>query len=67
MPCLNELLNTDGRTISDTDLTNEYEIISKKFGWSIEDFRKSNLEAIKHAFASDELKTILADRIKKEY
>ena len=60
-------INTDGRTISSTDLTNEYEIISKKFGWSIEDFRKSNLEAIKHAFASDELKTILADRIKKEY
>lgn len=60
-------INTDGRTISSTDLTNEYEIISKKFGWSIEDFRKSNLEAIKHAFASDELKTILADRINKEY
>ena len=60
-------INTDGRTISSTDLTNEYEIISNKFGWSIEDFRKSNLEAIKHAFASDELKTILADRINKEY
>ena len=42
-------INTDGRTISDTDLTNEYELISKKFGWSIEELR-NELEAIKHAF-----------------
>ena len=60
-------INTDGRTISDTDLTNEYKLISKKFGWSIEEFKKCNLEAIKHAFVSDEIKTQLSERIHKEY
>ena len=60
-------INTDGRTISDTDLTNEYELISKKFGWSIEEFKKCNLEAIKHAFISDEIKTLLNHKINKEY
>ena len=60
-------INTDGRTISDTDLTNEYELISKKFGWSIEEFKKCNLEAIKHAFISDEIKTLLTHKINKEY
>ncbi|MAM50403.1 MAG: adenosine deaminase [Flavobacteriaceae bacterium] len=60
-------INTDGRTISDTDLTNEYKLVSKKFGWSIEEFKKCNLEAIKHAFISDEIKTQLSERINKEY
>ncbi len=60
-------INTDGRTISDTDLTNEYELISKNFGWSIEEFKKCNLEAIKHAFISDEIKTLLTHKINKEY
>ena len=60
-------INTDGRTISDTDLTNEYELISNKFGWSIEEFKKCNLEAIKHAFISDEIKTFLNHKINKEY
>ena len=60
-------INTDGRTISDTDLTNEYKFISKKFGWSIKEFKKCNLEAIKHAFISDEIKTLLTHKINKEY
>ena len=60
-------INTDGRTISDTDLTNEYKLVSKKFGWSIEEFKKCNLEAIKHAFVSNEIKTQLSERINKEY
>ena len=60
-------INTDGRTISDTDLTNEYKLISKKFGWSIEEFKKCNLEAIKHAFISDEIKTLLTHKINKKY
>ena len=60
-------INTDGRTISDTDLTNEYKLISNKFGWSIEEFKKCNLEAIKHAFISDEIKTLLTHKINKEY
>ena len=60
-------INTDGRTISDTDLTNEYKLVSKKFGWSIEEFKKCNLEAIKHAFISDEIKTLLTHKINKKY
>tara|TARA_B100001057_G_C22713837_1_gene896931 strand:+ start:173 stop:1159 length:987 start_codon:yes stop_codon:yes gene_type:complete len=60
-------INTDGRTISDTNLTKEYEIISSKFNWSTKDFKQCNLEAIKYSFTSDKVKSYLIDIINHEY
>ena len=49
-------INTDARTISDTNLENEYKKLEAVFGWSKEHFKKCNLEAIKHAFADEATK-----------
>ena len=57
-------LNTDGRTISNTDLSLEYKIAQEKFGWNIDKIKKSNLEAIKHSFTSPSIKSILIKKIK---
>ena len=60
-------INTDGRTISDTSLTNEYEIISNNYNWSIKDFKVCNLQAIKHSFTSENIKKYLSNIINTEY
>ena len=57
-------LNTDGRTISNTDLSLEYKIAEEKFGWNIDKIKKSNLEAIKHSFTSSSIKSKLIKKIK---
>jgi len=49
-------INTDGRTISNTNLSKEYTILSKKFNWSIEKILECNLNAIDHSFTTKETK-----------
>ena len=56
-------LNTDGRTISNTDLSLEYKIAEEKFGWTIDKIKKCNLEAIKHSFTSCSNKSKLIEKI----
>ena len=56
-------LNTDGRTISNTDLNLEYKIAEEKFGWTIDKIKKCNLEAIKHSFTSSSNKSKLIEKI----
>ena len=56
-------LNTDGRTISNTDLSLEYKIAEEKFGWTIDKIKKCNLEAIKHSFTSSWNKSKLIEKI----
>lgn len=56
-------VNTDNRTVSDTNLNHEYEILAKAFNLTEKDFNRMNVEAIKHAFISDFEKIKLIDRI----
>ena len=49
-------INTDGRTISNTNLSKEYTILSNKFNWSIEKILECNLNAIDHSFTTKETK-----------
>ena len=56
-------LNTDGRAISNTDLSLEYKIAEEKFGWTIDEIKKCNLEAIKHSFTSSSNKSKLIEKI----
>ena len=56
-------LNTDGRTISNTDLSLEYKIAEEKFDWTIDKIKKCNLEAIKHSFTSSSNKSKLIKKI----
>jgi adenosine deaminase len=60
-------INTDGRTISDVTLSEEYEKVTETFGWSIGDFLKCNLEAMDYAFASPETRERIKKRILNAY
>ena len=60
-------INSDGRTISDVNLNEEYCNLSNLFGWSVEHLKQCNLNAIDHAFTSDENKSILRQKINLAY
>lgn len=56
-------INTDNRTVSNTNLNKEYESLRKTFGFSDEDFLKFNLNAINCAFISEDEKRLLREEI----
>ncbi len=56
-------ISTDARTITDTTLEKEYAFVRDQFGWSAEDFQKSNRDAIDAAFIPAALKRSLRDRL----
>lgn len=60
-------INTDGRTLSGITLTDEYRTIQQVFGWEKAHFYKCNAEAIRHAFASEDLKTDLQKKLKEGF
>jgi len=49
-------INSDGRTISDTNLNKEYALLSEHFNWNDNHFLNCNINAIKASFASEKLK-----------
>ena len=49
-------INTDGRTISDTTLNKEYNLLNKNFNWLKNKFLEVNLNAMKASFSSKEIK-----------
>ena len=49
-------INSDGRAISNTDLSKEYSLLSKYFNWDKEHFLNCNLNAINASFASQKVK-----------
>jgi len=60
-------VNTDSKTISNVTLTHEYNLLEKVFMWNREHFKKCNLEAINHAFTSEDVKADLIKRIEEAY
>ncbi|MBM7642175.1 adenosine deaminase [Streptococcus loxodontisalivarius] len=60
-------INTDNRTVSDTNLTKEYEKFVSYFNLGAADFMQHNLQAIQGAFASEEEKAQLSAKIKESY
>jgi len=56
-------LNTDNRTVSNTTLSKEEELLKKYLGFSEEDFRKCYLNAIDGAFLTEEEKDLLRNII----
>lgn len=60
-------INTDGRTIADTTLTNEYTLMEQVFQWNFDHFKTCNLEAIKHAFASPVVKQRIRKQLEEAY
>lgn len=60
-------VNTDARTISDTTLGKEYQLLQHHFNWGKAHFLRCNLEAINHAFTSEDKKDALRQRIMEAY
>jgi adenosine deaminase len=60
-------INTDCRTISNVTLTHEYDVMEQIFNWDKEHFKKCNLEAIAHSFATENIKKKLRSIIENAY
>lgn len=60
-------INTDARTISNVTLADEYKLMERVFHWDKEHFKKCNLEAIDHSFASADIKQKVRKRIEAAY
>lgn len=60
-------INTDNRTVSDTDLTKEYALYHHHFQTTAADFYQHNVDAIQASFASDEEKQELLTKLEKAY
>lgn len=60
-------INTDGRTLSDTTLSEEYRKLGETFGWTEGDFLRCNLAALEHAFVAEPIKKQLRQRLLSRY
>ncbi len=60
-------INTDARTISDTTLAKEYDIMQQYFQWTLAHFKRCNLEAIRHSFAAETVKEKIAAQLSVAY
>lgn len=63
----NITINTDNRTVSNTNLTREYELYQQHFGTTIRDFLIFNENAIRASFASEPEKSALLLALKEGY
>ena len=60
-------INTDGRGIANVTLTDEYNLMKTAFNWNIAQLKECNLEAIAHAFTTEEIKAKLTAQIEAAY
>ncbi|HFD0047446.1 TPA: adenosine deaminase [Streptococcus agalactiae] len=60
-------INTDNRTVSDTNLTKEYSLFVTYFGTKIEEFLVFNQNAVKASFTSDSEKDTLLHKLQENY
>lgn len=60
-------INTDNRTVSDTNFTKEYSLFVTYFGTKIEDFLVFNQNAVKASFTSDSEKDTLLHKLQENY
>jgi adenosine deaminase len=60
-------INTDGRTLANVSLSEEYKKLVDTFDWGIDHFLKCNLNAISKAFLSESDKKQLAQKIVDGY
>ena len=60
-------INTDGRTISDTNLNKEYNILGTHFKWIKSHFLKVNINSMEASFAKSNIKTKIISLLKSSY
>jgi adenosine deaminase len=60
-------VNSDSRMLTPTNLTREYEILQRVFGWTAEELLQANLMGVEAAFADKEVKKQLGKQFQKAY
>ncbi len=60
-------INTDGRTLANISLSEEYKNLINTFNWEAEHLKKCNLNAISKAFISEQEKNYLSRIIENSY
>ena len=60
-------ISTDGRTISDTNLNNEYDILGTHFNWIKSHFLKVNIKSMEASFANSSTKIKIISLLKSSY
>jgi len=60
-------INSDDPSMFDTSITNEYLVLIKKFGFSLEEIRKVNFNSIEASFMINEEKNIMKGIFNKEW
>ena len=60
-------VSTDTRTITDTTLTKEYSKLQEHFNWTIKDFYNCNVNALKAAFITEEVRAALLTKLHHSY
>lgn len=60
-------INTDNRTVSNTNLTKEYQLYHQHFGTTVRDFLTFNEHAIRASFTDEDQKTALLLALKEGY
>lgn len=60
-------LNTDGRSLSDVSLTEEYTSMHRYFNWGIQEFLTCNLNAIDASFTDAETKARLREKLMRGF
>ncbi len=56
-------INTDNATVSNVSLTDEYIKLYQSFGFSLEEFKRMNVDALKQAFLNEKMKAELIKKI----
>lgn len=57
-------VNTDARTVADTTLNKEYQLLHDAFGWQDDDFNRSNRQALEASFLDGNTKMKLMNQLK---
>ncbi|WP_109408269.1 hypothetical protein [Proteus genomosp. 4] len=56
-------INTDARTVANTSLNKEYQLLHDIFGWREKDFQQCNIDALNASFISDDIRKKLMDKL----
>ncbi|MBI6215546.1 hypothetical protein ACNARK_14025 [Proteus sp. DFP240708] len=60
-------INTDARTVANTSLNKEYQLLHDVFGWSEKDFQQCNIDALNASFISNNVREKLMDKLNGFY
>ncbi|MCB9283510.1 MAG: adenosine deaminase [Lewinellaceae bacterium] len=60
-------INTDSRTLTNTTLEREYDLLERQFGWGKKEFLQCNLQALEHAFLPEGEKDHFRAHLRQAY